>query len=118
MKFSKQEEAAQISAAFDEALDALGNPGLFGVGEKPADPERFKAKVDFIYKTVAPQFPFSGASPGKQAGNSGEVNPSPAGHAPMERVNKTNPVVSVIVIGAVVVIVGGAFWFARRKGIF
>lgn len=118
MKFGKQDEAAQISAAFDEALDALGNPGLFGVGEKAADPARFKAKVDFIYKTVSPQFPFTGASAGKQADNPSGANPGPAEHAPMERTNKTNPIVSVIVIGAVVVVVGGAFWFARRKGIF
>jgi hypothetical protein len=47
-----------INRAFDEALEALGNPGLFGVGEKEADPETFKQKVNFIYGKVKPQFPY------------------------------------------------------------
>lgn len=118
IKFNKQDEAAQISAAFDAALNALGNPGLFGVGEKPANPDEFKKQADYIYKTVAPQFPFAGASAGKPADNAGGTNAAPAEHAPMERTNRTNVVVSVIVIGGVIVVAGGAFLFARRKGIF
>ncbi|MDQ8734288.1 hypothetical protein [Paenibacillus sp. LHD-38] len=47
-----------INGAFEEALEALGNPGLFGVGEKEVDPETFKQKVNFIYGKVKPQFPY------------------------------------------------------------
>ncbi|HZG76999.1 MAG TPA: hypothetical protein VEZ72_14195, partial [Paenibacillus sp.] len=39
---------AAVRTAFDEALAALGNPGLFGVGEEPVDPETFKTKTAFI----------------------------------------------------------------------
>lgn len=48
----------QINKAFDEALEALGNPGLFGVGQKEADPDTFKQKVKFIYGKVNPLFPY------------------------------------------------------------
>ncbi|MBW7476878.1 LPXTG cell wall anchor domain-containing protein [Paenibacillus oenotherae] len=48
----------QINQAFEEALEALGNPGLFGVGKKDADPDTFKQKVNFIYGKVNPQFPY------------------------------------------------------------
>src|SRR5688572_9569939 len=36
----------EINAAFDAALEALGNPGLFGVGQKAAEPDVFKEKVN------------------------------------------------------------------------
>ena len=51
--------SSEIDKAFDAALDALGNPGLFGVGKKPVQPEVFKEKVDFIYGKVKPLFPYT-----------------------------------------------------------
>lgn len=53
---------ADIEKAFDEALDALGNPGLFGVGKKPVQPDVFKEKVGFIYGKVKPLFPYQAAA--------------------------------------------------------
>ncbi|BFT76041.1 hypothetical protein [Paenibacillus sp. P36] len=53
---------ADIEKAFDEALDALGNPGLFGVGKKPVQPDVFKEKVNFIYSKVKPVFPYQAAA--------------------------------------------------------
>lgn len=53
---------ADIEKAFDEALDALGNPGLFGVGKKPVQPDVFKEKVDFIYSKVKPLFPYQASA--------------------------------------------------------
>ena len=53
---------AEIDKAFDAALDALGNPGLFGVGKKPVQPDVFKEKVDFIYGKVKPLFPYKAYS--------------------------------------------------------
>lgn len=190
----------EITKAFDEALDALGNPGLFGVGKKEADPALFKTKVDSIYAIVKPLFPFkayikatpvitakpvnqptpskkpaatvqpsagSEATPIPTAEASASATPSespspqPASapeaaatavpsiddkpvesaapdssiveatpevteqvtqeagveHAPMERLDKTNTPVTLIVILGVLVIGGGVIWFIRKKGL-
>ncbi|XEC96578.1 hypothetical protein AB6A23_08570 [Paenibacillus tarimensis] len=50
-----------IYASFDAALEALGNPGLFGVGQKEVDAEAFGKQVDSIYKTVNPLFKYEAA---------------------------------------------------------
>ncbi|MFC5703956.1 hypothetical protein ACFPVX_21925 [Cohnella faecalis] len=202
----------EINQAFDDALEALGNPGLFGVGKKEADPDVFKKKVDFVYAKVKPSFPYKAyvkpvvkeeakpspskepsvaspevkpdkkpaaatneaaatatpsaspsvsPSPSPSPSESAEAQPSPsasasaepsqeasepeaseslapsedagaataeaatedqpsqeasAGHAPMERSNKTNGKVTVFVIGGVVIVGGGILWFIRKKG--
>ena len=63
----------EINQAFEDALDALGNPGLFGVGKKDADPELFKEKVSFIHTEVKPLFPFKAHVP-----SAGMVKSKPA----------------------------------------
>ncbi|WP_337099725.1 hypothetical protein [Paenibacillus sp. YIM B09110] len=205
-----------INKAFDAALEALGNPGLFGVGKKEADPDTFKAKVDFIYGKVKPLFAYKAyvkptntdtnavkpskepaatqkpsatkaptatskpaasdkpaesdsaaeetpsatpsAEPSQEPGESTAPSPEatgtapPAnsssegdsdeltgeseaesdesalaegsqqgaqeeGHAPMERTDKTNPLVTIFVIAGVVIVGGGVVWFIRKKGL-
>ncbi|SDO04063.1 hypothetical protein SAMN04487897_107166 [Paenibacillus sp. yr247] len=198
--------SSEINKAFEAALEALGNPGLFGVGKKDVQPEVFKEKVNFIYSKVKPLFPYkayvkpastieptptptpkpqeppkaevpkseptakpeqpaegkdakpaetkapdaaaavetkspepsptASASPGPtadaakptasvdapaKAATSSEVKQAePAKeassvHAPMQRTDKTNPIVSVAVIGGVIVLLGGSIWFARKR---
>lgn len=41
---------------FDEALDALGNPGLFGVGKKEADLDAFKENKEEILNSLQKEF--------------------------------------------------------------
>lgn len=80
---------ADIEKAFDEALDALGNPGLFGVGKKPVQPDVFKEKVDFIYGKVKPLFPYqASAAPAAPAAPSEPTPVDQPTEAP-----KTEPVV-------------------------
>ncbi|RCW49046.1 hypothetical protein [Paenibacillus prosopidis] len=209
----------EINAAFDAALEALGNPGLFGVGQKAAEPDVFKEKVNFIYGIVKPLFPYKAyvkpaatqkpaatpkpaatqkpvatekpAEEQQQPGTTGSAeNDAPAAtaatddktseadkpstetdeqqegvaaeadadaastpvpvesetveaaeqttaeqeqaapadsneaeesgkelaaHAPMEQTDKTNPWVSISVIGGVILLAGGAVWLARKK---
>ncbi|CAN7231363.1 hypothetical protein LJR153_000915 [Paenibacillus sp. LjRoot153] len=199
----------EIDKSFDAALDALGNPGLFGVGKKPVQPAVFKEKVDFIFGKVKPLFPYKAysapaatstptptvkpvettkpepvvkaevspkqeqpatttdakavetkapdtastvavatSSPEPSASASPSPNPTPTteaakptatveapakatetastavkaepvkeavAHAPMQRTDKTNPWVSVGVIGGVIIVLGGAVWFARKR---
>lgn len=204
----------EINKAFEDALAALGNPGLFGVGQKEADPAAFKEKVNFIYAKVKPGFPYkayvkpeataaNNVKPGKEpaatqkpsatkaptatgkpsasdkpiASDSAaeetpsatpstepslepieSVSPSPEttettspaasdsegdsgelsgeseseesalaevsqegaqeeGHAPMERRDKTNPMVTIFVIAGVAIVGGGVIWFIRKKGL-
>jgi hypothetical protein len=71
----------QIVAAFDEALTALGNPGLFGVGEKPIDPDTFKTKTSFILGKMKPLFPMKKAEP----------QPEPAPTEPKETTAEPQP---------------------------
>ncbi|UII55105.1 hypothetical protein LS684_15790 [Cytobacillus spongiae] len=47
----------QIYLAFDNALVALGNPGLFGIGSQENDPEKFTEDVNYIINELQPLFP-------------------------------------------------------------
>ncbi|HZG88092.1 hypothetical protein [Paenibacillus sp.] len=215
-----------VLTAFDEALKALGNPGLFGVGEEPVDPETFKTKTAFILGKLKPLFPMKSApaqaAPAKSepakaepaksepaksepaktepaksepakttpapapaepakaepaqaepaaaepaaaeaeaAGEAApveaeapaesvsaeasaeveapvetaEADPAAAGnaavetaaadeaevslaHAPMERASRTNPIVSIVVIGGVALAAGGGLWYAKKRKLF
>jgi hypothetical protein len=53
---------SEINKAFEDALEALGNPGLFGVGKKAVQPELFKEKINFIYNKVKPLFPYQASA--------------------------------------------------------
>ncbi len=46
----------EIKAEFDNALEALGNPGLFGVGEKEANQQAFTESKDKIHTTLQKEF--------------------------------------------------------------
>ncbi|MCM3602576.1 hypothetical protein M3175_17730 [Robertmurraya korlensis] len=46
----------ELKASFDEALNALGNPGLFGVGKKESDLEAFKTNKEKILSHLQKEF--------------------------------------------------------------
>ena len=52
-----QQVVDDIYQAFDQALVALGNPGLFGIGNKESDYETFIEKKTFIENQLKPLFP-------------------------------------------------------------
>lgn len=53
----KGEETVQkVYGAFDTALESLGNPGLFGIGNKDSDEELFKKQVTYINETMKDVF--------------------------------------------------------------
>ncbi|QHW32548.1 hypothetical protein GZH47_18175 [Paenibacillus rhizovicinus] len=133
-KLSK-EDLDGLSADFDAALEAIGNPGLFGVGKKEADEKALKAAVNQIYGALKPLFPYT---PEASAGNAGNANTGTGDsknpdaavqeaepdtidgtkqHAAMAHETKTNPAITVGVIAGVIVIGGGAVYWARRKGL-
>lgn len=88
-------ETAGLKASFDSALEALGNPGLFGVGKKAVDPEAYKKHTAYILNTVSPIFPSKAAqapaaasapaqptaAPAGAGGKPADANPAPAAAA-------------------------------------
>jgi hypothetical protein len=56
----------KIEAAFDKALEALGNPGLFGVGEEPLDVEEYDKQTAFVLSALKPIFPYTKAEAPKE----------------------------------------------------
>ncbi|MGG4166811.1 hypothetical protein ABEW00_04900 [Rossellomorea vietnamensis] len=46
----------KIRTEFDQALESLGNPGLFGVGTKKSDQDAFKESKTFIVDSLQKEF--------------------------------------------------------------
>ncbi len=51
-EFSPQQRA-EAERGLKAALDAIGNPGVFGVGRKPADPEAYQKAHQSVLKAIA-----------------------------------------------------------------
>ncbi|WP_345240006.1 hypothetical protein [Pontibacillus salipaludis] len=57
-KDDQGEEAVQsIYDSFDQALQSLGNPGLFGIGNQESDQETFDSKIEAINTSLKEAFP-------------------------------------------------------------
>ena len=184
-----------LDTAFEVAYVALGNPGLFGVGEKPSDEAEFKKQSSLILDTIIPLVPYTEAKvivdepiaekpiaekpivkptsepeklpadaikeeqeeqqivdneeitpivevpivvepevdnavqeaedvedplvtdtePNLDAENQTVEDEAAIEHAPMERTKKTNPLISIIVISAIIAIIGTTVWILRKK---
>jgi len=57
VKAKKASTHTAVMTAFDNATDAIGNPGLFGVGAKPANNKAFEAASNTINKSLLAMFP-------------------------------------------------------------
>ena len=177
------------NAAFDLALKALGNPGLFGVGKVESNPDEFVKQVNSIYNGIEGSFPFTAYKeviveekpvPVPEDNSEPEVIPveevlptaveevtetdndlnppldvdmseeedisistdntdtSETGeddtstpertedttavafgedHAPMTRTDKTNPVITFVLIGGLIILAVVVLWFVRKQGL-
>lgn len=109
-----EETSKTALTAFDNALNALGNPGLFGVGAVPANKTVFLAQTELIRKTLNPLFPFkesaSDAAQPPATGNVGAGTP-----AEQAAGTKVNPAVTISVIGGLALVAGILIWIARRN---
>ncbi|WP_219837332.1 hypothetical protein [Paenibacillus sp. R14(2021)] len=117
-------ETKAISADFDAALKAIGNPGLFGVGKEAPDEAALKTTVNRIYETIKPLFPYHAGAGTDGSADEGTNTPSEPDsiegtkqHAAMERTDKTNSGVTIGVIGGIVILAAAGVWWAKRKGI-
>lgn len=68
----------KVEASFQSALEALGNPGLFGVGKKESQPDVFRAETTAIYNTVRPLFPLQQAAAAPAPKPAPTPTPAPA----------------------------------------
>jgi hypothetical protein len=131
-------------AAFDKALAALGNPGLFGVGTAPSDKSEFLKQTKLIRSTLQPLFPWKGGTASAAAGaqtaaptaQSPQTAPAAtketaaptggqtdgqtaasaaAGEVAQPSPSKVNPAVTASLMGGLIIVFGGLFWLAKRK---
>ena len=65
VKSKKAASHTAIDAALEKAAVAIGNPGLFGTGAKPADLKALTASIDTINKNLASLFPVRKVTPVK-----------------------------------------------------
>ncbi|MDC3413206.1 hypothetical protein [Terrihalobacillus insolitus] len=61
-----QEFVDEIYSSFDKALEALGNPGLFGVGKAESNLEAFQTEKKYIENELKPLFPMPGEKSNKE----------------------------------------------------
>ncbi|WP_079509969.1 hypothetical protein [Mesobacillus jeotgali] len=97
----------QIKADFDTALEALGNPGLFGVGKKPSDIETFKTTKDEILKALQKQFNL----PSLEVGHFSDTGEEVAATGKKDWTDLSNlrnwiPLVLIVAVLAALVIIG------------
>ncbi|PWK06953.1 hypothetical protein [Tumebacillus permanentifrigoris] len=99
-----------IRAGFDKALESLGNPGLFGVGVKAADPALFKTSEDTILNGLMKVFEMKELKVGHFAKDSNESAGSGTADTSDAAWKNWLPLVLIAVVFTAIVV-----WAMRRK---
>ncbi|MFT9600923.1 hypothetical protein [Mesobacillus sp.] len=95
----------EIKADFDAALEALGNPGLFGVGKKPSDIEVFKEKKEEILNVLQDEFNLPSLEVGHFADTEEQESTGKKDWTDRSNIRNWVPLILIVaVIGAIVVI--------------
>ncbi|MBO8171437.1 MAG: hypothetical protein H0Z33_06025 [Bacillaceae bacterium] len=102
----------EIRKKFDLALEALGNPGLFGVGQKESDPDTFIETKDWILSQLQDYFQLESLD----VGHFTEEDPAETGQPNKTPVAKggTSNWLPLLVIVLVIVAVLIYTWRKRR----
>jgi len=109
-----QEQAIdqKLRTSFETALSALGNPGLFGVGVKEADPALFKVQKDEILNSLKTQFQLESLDVGHfQPGEAAKET------APSQEKNQggTSELRNWLPLIGIAVVLGAIVFFATRR---
>ncbi|OKO97190.1 hypothetical protein BRO54_0203 [Geobacillus proteiniphilus] len=102
----------QLRTEFDKALQSLGNPGLFGVGEKKSDINVFKKSKETILTTLQKQFGLKSVKIGHFSESATE-KPDAVQKKEWTDLSKAKNWIPLIVIA--VVILGAALIYVRRR---
>lgn len=97
---------------FDQALQALGNPGLFGVGVKEPNLEGFQSSKETILTSLQDVFNLASLEVGHFTEGTGQNEESAAGPSFTDRSDLKNWIPLVVILLAVIAIL---FYASRRK---
>lgn len=100
----------EIKGDFEEALNALGNPGLFGVGEKESDLEAFKSNKKEILSNLQKEFQLKSLEVGHFSESATETESS--GKKEWTDVSNIRNWIPLILI---TVVISGVIVFSIRK---
>ncbi|MFC4766923.1 hypothetical protein [Effusibacillus consociatus] len=103
---------ASVRQEFENALQSLGNPGLFGVGVKEPDPASFKSSKEKILKSLQDQFGLKSLEVGHFKEGSGPGNEQ---NAKKQVGTDFSDVKNWIPIALIVIVVAGVIILTRRK---
>ncbi|MGZ0086622.1 hypothetical protein ACWNXI_13875 [Caldibacillus thermoamylovorans] len=102
----------QLRTEFDNALQSLGNPGLFGVGEKKSDINAFKKSKETILTTLQKQFGLKSLEVGHFSESATE-KPDEVKKKEWTDLSNSKNWIPLIVIVAIII---GAVWiYVRRR---
>ena len=101
----------EIKSDFDKALNSLGNPGLFGVGQKEADQKAFDASKDQIFSLLQEEFDLKSLKVGHFAESATNASSQENNWTDISNLRNWLPLVIIVVIIVAVVI----FTIRKRK---
>jgi len=103
----------KIKEDFDQALEALGNPGLFGVGKKEPDIEAFKQSKDDILNSLKKEFNMKSLEVGHFSENATETETGIQKKDWTDISNIRNWIPIVIIVGVLIAVI--IFVIRRRS---
>ena len=96
----------EMKADFDAALEALGNPGLFGVGKKPSDIEAFKSSKEKILNALQKEFNLASLEVGHFAETVEEQGTGKKDWTDLSNIRNWIPLILIVAIIGAAVFVG------------
>jgi hypothetical protein len=102
----------KLETSFQTALDALGNPGLFGVGEKQSNYDQFIASKDEIFHTLKESFDMQSLEVGHFSEEDLQTSEQYNNEGWTDLSNLKNWIPIILLIGAIVAVV---VYVSRRK---
>ncbi|MFF2288485.1 hypothetical protein [Peribacillus butanolivorans] len=94
----------EIRSEFDIALNSLGNPGLFGVGQKEADKKAFDASKDKIFSLLKKEFNLKSLKVGHFTGDSANTSTQKKDWTDISNLRNWLPLMIIVVIIVAVVV--------------
>lgn len=95
----------EIKSEFDKALNSLGNPGLFGVGQKEADQKAFDASKDQIFSLLQKEFDLKSLKVGHFTESATDTSSQKNAWTDISNLRNWIPLaIIVVVIGAIVIV--------------
>jgi hypothetical protein len=99
----------EIDAEFDKALLALGNPGLFGVGKKEADKNRFISSKEKILSSLQNEFDIKSLEVGHFSESASEKESTKNEWTDVSNLQNWIPIILIVAV------IAGVFIYSIKK---